>query len=129
MACNDGFYNTAPVASYRANAWGLYDMTGNVWEWVEDMHHESSDDAPTDGSAWISGGKYRVRRGASWVETSEDARVANRDWSGAKYHRVDTTIAWTPTFVWQGRKPWIYTSCSNPTPGWEITLARLLEGQ
>ncbi len=58
---------TQPVASYPANPWGLYDMHGNVWEWVEDCHHKSYQGAPTDGSAWTQGAcPARVQRGGSW---------------------------------------------------------------
>jgi formylglycine-generating enzyme len=65
--CRDGFAYTAPVGSFRPNAFGLYDMLGNVWQWTEDCHHDSYDGAPSDGSAWTSGEcKYRVLRGSSW---------------------------------------------------------------
>jgi formylglycine-generating enzyme required for sulfatase activity len=61
---------TVPVGSYSANAFGVYDTVGNVWEWVEDCWHETYKDAPIDGSAWLSAGegdcKDRVRRGGSW---------------------------------------------------------------
>ena len=71
---------TAPVGSLRPNAFGLYDMHGNVWEWVEDSWHESYDGAPTDGSAWLLGGdpSYRVVRGGSWRNESERVRAAVR---------------------------------------------------
>jgi formylglycine-generating enzyme required for sulfatase activity len=58
---------TAPVGSFAPNAFGLYDMVGNVWEWVEDCWHGSYSIAPTDGSAWLSGScDARVIRGGSW---------------------------------------------------------------
>jgi formylglycine-generating enzyme required for sulfatase activity/energy-coupling factor transporter ATP-binding protein EcfA2 len=58
---------TAPVGSFAANAFGLNDMLGNVWEWVEDCYHESYDAAPKDGSAWTDADcKERVSRGGSW---------------------------------------------------------------
>ncbi|QDV91080.1 Serine/threonine-protein kinase pkn1 [Phycisphaerae bacterium RAS2] len=60
---------THSVGGKRANAWGLHDMHGNVWEWCEDTHHDNYTGAPTDGRAWTTGGKQtsRVLRGGSWV--------------------------------------------------------------
>src|SRR6516162_8380458 len=58
---------TAPVGSFQPNALGLYDMVGNVWEWVEDCYHENYNGAPTDGSAWTSDDcRHRVARGGAW---------------------------------------------------------------
>jgi formylglycine-generating enzyme required for sulfatase activity len=57
VACDDGVgLGTAPVASYQANGFGLYDTMGNVWEWVADCYREDFTGAPTDGSAWGDGG-------------------------------------------------------------------------
>jgi formylglycine-generating enzyme required for sulfatase activity len=71
---------TAPVGSLKPNAFGLYDMLGNVWEWVEDSWHENYNSAPRDASAWVSGGdpNYRVIRGGSWRNESELVRAAVR---------------------------------------------------
>ena len=59
---------TAPAGSFAANAWGLHDVHGNVWEWVGDCWHENYARAPRDGSAWTTGGdcSRRVVRGGSW---------------------------------------------------------------
>lgn len=51
--CFDGYARTAPVGSFLPNDWGLYDVAGNVWEWVEDCHNYDYEGAPVDGSAWI----------------------------------------------------------------------------
>lgn len=75
------FFNTPfPVAKKKANAFGLYDMSGNVWEWVEDTYHESYAGAPTDGSAWLGDSSSRVLRGGSWgkIPKFSGAAVRNR---------------------------------------------------
>jgi len=80
VTCDDGYLNTAPVGSYRANAFGLYDMTGNVWEWVEDCYEDSYSGAPTDGSVRIvSNCSRRVLRGGSWSNDPRFLRSANRN--------------------------------------------------
>jgi len=56
---------THPVGQKKPNSWGLYDMHGNVLEWVRDSWHDSYDGAPADGSAWEGDGAYRVIRGGS----------------------------------------------------------------
>ncbi len=61
------YKKTRPVGSYDANAFGLYDVHGNVWEWVNDCHNVSYAGAPGDGGAWLRGDcSVRVRRGAAW---------------------------------------------------------------
>jgi formylglycine-generating enzyme required for sulfatase activity len=71
---------TAPVGSFQPNAFGLYDMHGNVWEWVEDVWHSSYEGAPNDGSSWLEGGdpSFRVIRGGSWRNETELIGAATR---------------------------------------------------
>ncbi len=73
---------THPVGQKKPNSWGLYDMHGNVWEWVQDSWHGSYDGAPADGSAWEGDYVLRVIRGGSWRSFAEDCRSANRDLFG-----------------------------------------------
>ncbi|MBD1886448.1 formylglycine-generating enzyme family protein [Microcoleus vaginatus] len=54
------------VGNFPPNAFGLYDMHGNVWEWCSDRCHENYNGAPTDGSSWETTNNYRVMRGGSW---------------------------------------------------------------
>jgi formylglycine-generating enzyme required for sulfatase activity len=70
-----------------ANAFGLYDMHGNVEEWCLDNWHDSYDGAPNDGSAWTSGGdpEYQVLRGGSWYSSASYCRSALRNWLGPQY--------------------------------------------
>ena len=72
---------TLPVGSFPANGFGLHDVHGNVWEWVEDCWHNNYDGAPTDGSAWTSGGNcgVRVLRGGSWINAPGYLRSASRN--------------------------------------------------
>ena len=81
--CDDRYGQTAPVGQFRANGFGLHDMLGNAFEWTADCWHENYDGAPTDGSAWTSGGECgrRVLRGGSWVIVPGVVRSAYRDWS------------------------------------------------
>jgi formylglycine-generating enzyme required for sulfatase activity len=71
---------TAPVGSFAPNAFGLYDMHGNVWEWVEDCYHPNYESAPTNGSSWTEGADCsdRVVRGGSWFVNPLELRLANR---------------------------------------------------
>jgi eukaryotic-like serine/threonine-protein kinase len=71
---------THPVGQLKPNAFGLYDMLGNVWEWVEDTWHDSYAGAPADGRAWIDPGgeSNRVLRGGGWRYVPQSARSAMR---------------------------------------------------
>lgn len=75
----DGFWGPAPVGSLRTNPFGLYDMGGNVMEWLEDCWHDSYVRAPSDGTAWVNPGcERRMIRGASWSSTPSMSRSAFR---------------------------------------------------
>jgi formylglycine-generating enzyme required for sulfatase activity len=78
--CTDNYVFTAPVKSYKANAFGLYDVHGNAWEWTQDCWHENYKGAPNDGLAWESdcGEVRRVVRGGGWIIVPRGARSANR---------------------------------------------------
>ena len=70
---------TLGVGSYRANAFDLHDMLGNVWEWVADCWNGSYDGVPTDGGAWMTGDcTQRVLRGGSWHDSPTNLRSSNR---------------------------------------------------
>ena len=91
---------TVPVGSFPANAFGLYDVHGNVWEWVEDCWNGSYAGAPTDGSAWTSGNcDRRVLRGGSWYDDPRNLRAALRDWYGTvnRYDYLGFRVARTLT--------------------------------
>jgi sulfatase modifying factor 1 len=75
--CSDGQASKAPVGSLRPNPWGLHDMTGNVWEWVFDLHAPHPEAAVTDPSG-PTGGSDRVYKGGSWLDGPEDSRIAAR---------------------------------------------------
>ena len=69
---------THPAAQKQVNAFGLYDMSGNVWEWTADSYHDNYNGAPNDGSEWSGDGAKRVLRGGSWDSSPQFARGAFR---------------------------------------------------
>lgn len=89
---------THAVGEKAANAFGLHDALGNVFEWVEDDWHPNYRDAPVDGSAWV--GKRnraadRVSRGGSWNSSAQHCRVAIRSWEldGVRYPDLGFRVA------------------------------------
>jgi formylglycine-generating enzyme required for sulfatase activity len=85
---------THPVGQKSPNAFGLFDMHGNVMECCEDVWHDSYKDAPTDGSAWLSGGDsiHRVVRGGSWGGTKWDCCSAARCYKKPDYPDIDLGV-------------------------------------
>ena len=72
---------TTPVAEFAPNQWGLYDMHGNVWEWVQDVVHDNYEGAPNTGRAWEEGGDpgRRILRGGSWLYNPRYLRSSLRN--------------------------------------------------
>lgn len=106
--CNEGYGATAPTKSFRPNAFGLYDMHGNAWEWVQDCWHENYRGAPEEGSKpWEENcvDDSRVLRAGGWVDRPDIARSAFRDWdtpgvrkddAGFRLARTLTSSSFTP---------------------------------
>ncbi|MFK7950562.1 MAG: SUMF1/EgtB/PvdO family nonheme iron enzyme [Saprospiraceae bacterium] len=88
---------THSVGKKTPNGYGLYDMSGNVWEWCQDVWNDNYNGAPTNGSAWMSGGNNsrRVLRGGSWLSIDYDSRVAFRygNLPSARYYSVGFRLA------------------------------------
>jgi formylglycine-generating enzyme required for sulfatase activity len=80
---------TTPVGQFPPNAFGLYDMYGNVWEWCADTWHDNYDGAPTDGSAWIENGddNRSPLRGGAWYTFPYRCRSAHRNIDARRYSR------------------------------------------
>ncbi len=95
-ACSDGFVHTSPVGSFRSNSFGLHDMIGNAWEWVQDCWNDTLAGMPDSGAARLSGDcSRRVGRGGSWFDNPGVARSANRDGDdpGSRYASIGFRVA------------------------------------
>ena len=102
IGCDSAWENrgTAPVGSFNPNAFGLYDMTGNEWQWLQDCYHADYNTAPADGSAWTSGDcSLRIDRGGSWVTGPPNLRLAFRGSypAGSRNYSLGIRVARTLT--------------------------------
>lgn len=84
---------TTPVGSFPANAWGLYDVHGNIFEWTLDCWHSGYDGAPDDGSGWMNSGdtadcRQHVLRGGSWSGRPQDIRSGARSHNDADFKSI-----------------------------------------
>ena len=101
--CRDSYGYTSPVGSFGANAFGLHDVLGNVWEWTEDCWHRNYRGAPTDGRVWLwgNGGECSLRapRGGSWENEPTRLRSAVRglDDTGNRINKLGFRVARTLT--------------------------------
>jgi formylglycine-generating enzyme required for sulfatase activity len=94
---------TTPVGQFSPNAFGLYDMHGQVWEWCEDDWHDNYENAPVDGSAWLNKNnsqQAKCLRGGSWINYPEDCRSANR-FNDLRVVRFD--VSGFRVMCWSGR--------------------------
>lgn len=97
--CGEEAEKTAPVGSAKRNAFGLHDLHGNVWEWLQDCWNESYAGAPADGSAWVTGDcSRRVARGGGWLSLSLDLRSAVRAAhpQSIRFHTLGLRVARSP---------------------------------
>jgi formylglycine-generating enzyme required for sulfatase activity len=95
---------TTPVGQFPPNAFGLYDMHGNVWEWSTDDRHDNYVGAPTDGSAWVDIMMYKITtknytrlRGGSWDYDPTNCRSAIRssyNWRDDRYNNTGFRVVW-----------------------------------
>lgn len=87
----------APVGSFKANPFGLFDMNGNAWEWVADCWHDNYTGALSDGRAWIAGGNctQRIVRGGTWYDYPKTIRSADRHWfvPGMRQYEIGFRVA------------------------------------
>jgi len=93
FACKDGYVNTAPVASFKANGFGIYDMLGNVLGWTQDCWHDDYAKAPVDGSARLDGDCVEHElRGGSWFSSPAFVRFSYRNHSASGYRSSSVGI-------------------------------------
>ncbi len=104
----DRWMNAAPVGQFPSNAFGLHDMHGNVWEWVQDPWHDNYlGDPPIDGSVWLQGGDLsrRVVRGGSWGYPPLALRSASRLAIAADYKSIGLGFRVARSLAGNGQLP------------------------
>jgi formylglycine-generating enzyme required for sulfatase activity len=97
--CNDGYAYTSPVGHYTPNAFGLYDMAGNAWQWTADCWHGNYNGAPADGSVWATtcNDASRAARGGSWNIGPRGLRASVRSGNSVGYNYIGFRLARTFT--------------------------------
>ena len=89
FSCYDGYVYTASVRKFKPNAFGLYDMVGNAWEWTNDCYHEDLTHSPVNGRSWEEEANgdctFRTPKGGSWISGLSWSRAAVRSRDGAHY--------------------------------------------
>lgn len=91
--CSDGWWLPSPVGIHRPNRFGVYDMLGNLWEWVEDCHNPGYESAAGDGRPRTCGEcERRIIRGASWSTKPSGARFGNRARATTDHRSVNVGI-------------------------------------
>jgi len=98
LTCTDGYSHTAPVGTFKPNAFGLYDLMGNVWEWVQDCYGDNLSDIPADGQTRTGGDcRQRMVRGGAWSTPARMLRSAVRAKApaGSRFDDVGFRVART----------------------------------
>ena len=91
---------TLPVQSFDPNPWGLYQVHGNVYDWVEDCWNDNYDGAPSDGSAWMSGNcDGHILRGGAYIRNAKTARSGARMWFGPSDRMIYMSVRVARTLV------------------------------